>query len=230
MEPQRLKRAIILDSVSHLKKMETQEFISAITRKYNNIKFECGFLDVNLRLQRYARIHIDAKNVILLNSERFIAFCDFMEKCRLSGKLPASYSLNGFTIERENKKGDMMLLFYEKAHFLKRIRMRKAVWDVLTCSYGETIADLDRLLYNEAFINDVCKKMAENVAADLLPEEARDLFVLRNIFLTEFPADLILKAQISIDNYAKVHIVEEIIHRFPEVIINRIWVKANEAV
>ena len=84
-----------------------------------------------------------------------------------------------------------------------------------------TLADLERLLYHEASINDICNRLARNLLKDLPLDDAKDITKLIDIFLTDMPADLILKAEISVEDHSRLGFIEEIIHQFPEIVYQR---------
>ena len=106
--------------------------------------------------------------------------------------------------------------------FEKGAQFSSLVWHELLTNYGESSADIERLAYFESFLNETCDEIIDNVWVEMTPEEYVSRDTLTHVFLTEFPNDLILKAQICQANYSRIFQLEEIIHRFPEVIIDRI--------
>ena len=118
-----------------------------------------------------------------------------------------------------------MSLTFDQNNTEKEIIMDNFAWHDIMINYGETSADVERLIYHEEFLNRTCDKIAENIWMELTVEETLSRDAVSSVFLSIFPSDLIIKANIALQDYSKIFLLEEIIHQFPDVIIDRIYYK-----
>ena len=199
--------------------------MAAIPRIYpRNIKIEADFLDCQQGIRRFVKIHLDGES-IAMSCVQFTNFTKFLETYCFSKFVPVkTFSAHGFTLKSENRT---FVLYYEQDGGLRSVKTSWKDMIILKNFHQGTLADLERLLYHETAINNICNRLAENLLKDLPLEDAKDITKLIDIFLTVMPTDLILKVEISVENYSRLGFIEGIIHQFPEVIYQRIWRNAH---
>ena len=164
---------------------------------------------------------IKLKNdVLLFNARQWNKFEEFLQICQCSW--PDSCEHDVYSVCADISS--VTLTYREEEGCAEAsLTMEQALWLQLLLNYGESGTDLQRLVYQERFINETCLRIAKNMYHDMSAEDLKDKNSIACYFLTEFPNDIILKGEIAMQDYAKISLLENIIHCFPCVIIDRIW-------